>query len=399
VDTTSRQYNWYGEYIETAKRGEASYSLAKFYNHNGNATLNLNYKYNRHSISLNNVLTTFDRKSEDRLAIEGSISATDTFPKLTTKNVTGLSYKFDCNKHWNISLFAKNYLQYTKGPKNISTTSSAKYELFSETVSTTGYGAATTYFFKDLQFKLSYENTYRLPTSNEMFGDEDLEGSNASLKAEHSDNYNINVSYDKTFNRTHSLFIDAGFMYRDIQDYIRRVPEYAHGTASYENHGHVSNIGYNGEIRYSYKRWLTIGGNFTYQELINQEKYKSGSATVVSTSYKSRVPNVPYLFGNGDCNVFLAHVGGKENSLNIGYNILYVKEFPLRWGTNGQYDSKDLIPSQCSHDVNLTYSIKNGKYNVSVECRNLTDERMYDNFSLQKPGRSFSAKFRYFFSK
>ncbi|MDR3266183.1 MAG: hypothetical protein LBT24_01250, partial [Tannerella sp.] len=341
----------------------------------------------------------FDRKSEDRLAIEGSINATDTFPKVTTKNVTGLSYKFDCNKYWNLSLFAKNYLQYTKGPKNTSTTTAAKYELFSETVSTAGYGAATTYLLKDLQFKLSYEKTYRLPTSNELFGDEDLEGSNAVLKPEHSNNYNINIGYNKMFDRVHSLYVDAGFMYRDIRDYIRRVPEYAHGTASYENHGHVSNIGYNGEIRYSYKRWLTVGGNFTYQELVNQEKYKSGSATVVSTSYKSRVPNVPYLFGNGDCSVFLAHLGGKENSLNIGYNILYVKEFPLRWGTNGQYDSKDLIPAQLSHDINLTYAVKNGKYNVSVECRNLTDERMYDNFSLQKPGRSFSAKFRYFFSR
>jgi outer membrane cobalamin receptor len=400
VDTASRQYNWHGEYIETSKKGEGNYSLAKFHNHNGSVTASLRYKYNRHSISLNNVLTAFDRKSEDRLALEETVNATDTFPKITAKNVSGLSYKFDYNKHWNISLFAKNYMQYTKGPRNVSTTTNSyKYELFSNTVSTTGYGAATTYLLNDLQFKLSCERTYRLPTDRELFGDEDLEKSNTGLKPEHSNNYNLNVSYDKTFNKTHSLFVDACFMYRDIRDYIRRVVESMHSTASFENHGHVSNIGYNGEIRYSYRRWLSIGGNFTYQNLVNREKYKSGSATVVSTSYKSRVPNVPYLFGNGDCNVFLAHVGGKENSLNIGYNILYVKEFPLRWGTNGQYDSKDLIPSQLSHDVNLTYAIKNGKYNVSVECRNLTDERMYDNFSLQKPGRSFSVKVRYFFSK
>jgi hypothetical protein len=381
------------------RKGEANYSFAKFYNNNGSVTLNLNYKYNRHGFSLNNVLTTFDRKSEDRLALEGTINATDTFPKTTTKNVTGLAYKYDYNEHWNISLFAKNYMQYTKGPKNISTaTNSYKYELFSHRLSIRGYGAATTYLLNDFQLKLSYEKTYRLPTDRELFGDEDLEKSNAVLKPEHSNNYNLNVSYDKTFNKTHSLFVDAGFMYRDIRDYIRRALEDMHGTASFENHGHVSNIGYNGEIRYSYKHRLSVGGNFTYQELINQEKYKSG-ATVVSTSYQSRVPNVPYLYGNGDLSLFLAHIGGKENTLNIGYNTLYVHPFPLRWGTNGEYASKDIIPSQFSHDVNLTYAIKNGKYNVSVECRNLTDERMYDNFSLQKPGRSFSAKFRYFFSK
>jgi outer membrane receptor protein involved in Fe transport len=399
VDTTSRQYSWSGDYIETAKRGEASYSLAKFYNHNGSATANLSYRRNRHSLSLNSVLTTFDRKSEDRLALEGTLSATDTFPKVTTKNVAGLSYKLDYSKHWNISLFAKNYLQLTTGPKNTSTTTSAKYEQFSETLSTIGYGAATTYLFWDMQLKLSYEKTYRLPTANELFGDEDLEGSNAVLRPEHSNSYNLSLSYDKTFGNTHVLFVDAGFMYRDIRDYIRRVPEYSHGTASYENHGHVSNIGFNGELRYSYKRWLSIGGNFTYQSLINQERYKSGSATVVSTSYLSRVPNVPYLFGNGDCSLLIARLGGKQNALHVGYNLLYVYQFPLRWGTNGEYASKDIIPSQLSHDISLSYAIQNGRYNVALECRNLTDERMYDNFSLQKPGRSFSAKLRYFFSK
>jgi hypothetical protein len=44
----------------------------------------------------------------------------------------------------------------------------------------------------------------------------------------------------------------------------------------------------------------------------------------------------------------------------------------------------------------LTYALKNGKYNISVECRNLTNETAYDNFRLQKPGRAFFTKFRYY---
>ena len=35
-----------------------------------------------------------------------------------------------------------------------------------------------------------------------------------------------------------------------------------------------------------------------------------------------------------------------------------------------------------------------GRYNLSVECRNFTDEKLYDNFSLQKAGRAFYAKVR-----
>ncbi|MDR3251927.1 MAG: TonB-dependent receptor plug domain-containing protein [Tannerella sp.] len=401
VDTLARQYNWYGQYRETGRKGESNYSLAKYYNNNGSITLNVNYKISdRHGISLNNVLTAFDRITSNPLAMEGTINATDTFPKVTVKNVSGAAYRFDYSRRWNASLFIKNYTQYTKGPRNISTTTNSyNYELFDNTLGTTGYGAATTYIIKDIQLKASYEKTYRLPTSNELFGNEDLEKSNTVLRPENSNNYNFNLSYEKIFIRQHSVFIDGGVMYRDINDYIRRVVENMHNTAAFENHGHVTNAGYSGEVRYAYKRLVSAGANVTYQNLVNREKYKSGTSSVVSTSYLSRVPNVPYIYGNGDIGIFLAGVGRRNNTLSIGYNTLYVHEFPLRWGTNGAYDTKDMIPAQFSHDANITYSVDNGRYNLSLECRNITDERMYDNFSLQKPGRSFSVKARYFFSK
>ena len=53
-----------------------------------------------------------------------------------------------------------------------------------------------------------------------------------------------------------------------------------------------------------------------------------------------------------------------------------------------------MVPTQFSHNLTLTYSLDNGRYNFSVECRNFTDENLYDNFSLQKAGRAFYAKVR-----
>jgi hypothetical protein len=47
--------------------------------------------------------------------------------------------------------------------------------------------------------------------------------------------------------------------------------------------------------------------------------------------------------------------------------------------------------------VALSYSIHHGRYNVSVECKNLTDEKLYDNFSLQKAGRAVYGKVRIHF--
>lgn len=53
-----------------------------------------------------------------------------------------------------------------------------------------------------------------------------------------------------------------------------------------------------------------------------------------------------------------------------------------------------IVPRQFAHNLSLAYSIASGRYNVSLECRNLTDANLYDNFSLQKPGRAFYAKVR-----
>lgn len=40
-----------------------------------------------------------------------------------------------------------------------------------------------------------------------------------------------------------------------------------------------------------------------------------------------------------------------------------------------------------------------GRYNVSLECRNFTNEKLYDNFSLQKAGRAFYGKVRIYLGR
>src|SRR5699024_3625339 len=113
----------------------------------------------------------------------------------------------------------------------------------SRSFNASGYGLASTYFLnEDIQLKASYEKTYRLPTTNELFGDEVLETGEASLKAESSQNVNFNISYNHTFYETHTFYVDAGFIYRNIGDYIRRQIEQRYGGAFYTNHGRVRNL-------------------------------------------------------------------------------------------------------------------------------------------------------------
>lgn len=105
------------------------------------------------------------------------------------------------------------------------------------------------------------------------------------------------------------------------------------------------------------------------------------------------MPNVPYLFANGDIAYYKHNLGAKGNTLTVSYDNFFVKKFPLRSEVLGSA-GKSYVPTQFSHNASISYSMKEGKYNLSVECINLTDAKLYDNFSLQKAGRAIYGKVR-----
>ena len=147
-------------------------------------------------------------------------------------------------------------------------------------------------------------------------------------------------------------------------------------------------------LHYYYKDVASIGGNFSLQNTRDRERLNSIGAE--SVTYGDRVPNLPYTFGGADASYTFKHVLGKANRLTIGWNMRYVHRFFRSWASEG---AKLYVPEQWSHDANLVYAIQGGRYNVSIEANNFTNALLYDNYSLQKPGRSFSIKFRYVFYK
>lgn len=398
VDTAHYKYNWLGEKSPLNTPGEQSRQYSRAENDNWNATATLNYRPSRiHLFTLNHVLSTFRRNNTSLLAAEAQ---TDPIAKQTRKNITGLSYRLMPSDRWNLSAFGKYYRQYVAGPMAEDNTGS-NYMRTSRTVSSWGYGAAGTYFILDgLQAKLSYERAYRLPTIEEMFGDEDLESGQISLRPESSHNLNFNLSYSKTLGR-HSLYVEGGLVYRNTHDYIQRnVQDLSGGkeNATYINYGNVLTKGYNLSARYSLGRWLSLGGNYTRMDVRDNERYQIGSTgtSVENLGYRSRMPNVPYRFADFDASLFWHGLGGKDNLLTLTYDNQWTHSFSYYSEVIGS-SSDYIVPDQFSHNLSLSYSLKNGRYNFSVECRNLTDADLYDNFSLQKPGRAFYGKVRVYF--
>ncbi len=280
-------------------------------------------------------------------------------------------------------------------------TSSAQdvYELTSRSVDYLGYGAAGTWFLPiGFQLKASYEKAYRLPTIEEMFGDEDLEVGDIALKPESSHNLNFNLSYNSSFG-SRTIYAEAGLIYRDTRDYIQRNIMALSGgksAATYVNYGKVSTLGVNISARYNFSRWLSVGGNFTQMNVRDNMKTAQGS-TVPNLAYRQRMPNLPYMFADSDVYFYWHGLGAKGNVLTFTYDNQYTHSFCYYTANIGSNNSDYIVPDQFAHNITISYGIKQGRYNFSFECRNLTNAKLYDNFSLQKAGRAFYGKIRIYF--
>lgn len=392
VDTAAYEYNWLGDKKLMNTRGEQSYQYSRADNDNWNSTLTLNYRIGKaHFITFNNVFNAFRRENTSLLTKE---EQTDPIEKRTRKNISGLSYRLMMSERWNFSAFAKQYLQYVSGPQATDANNS-DFVRTDRKVSSTGYGAAGTFFvIPSLQIKLSYEKAYRLPTIEEMFGDEDLEMGDVSIRPENSDNINLNISYNKTFGK-HSVYVEGGLVYRDTKDYIQRnIADLSGGkmAATYINYGKVLTKGVNASVRYGFSNRLSIGGNFTRMDVRDNQEMAIGT-NQPNLAYKERMPNIPYMFADSDINLYWHNLFEKGNTLTFTYDNQYLHSFSYYSQVIGS-SSDYIVPNQFSHNISLSYSMKKGRYNISFECRNLTDEKLYDNFSLQKAGRAFYGKLR-----
>ena len=396
VDEEARRYSWTGEYEPMVTRGESQLQNTIFEGKTGYITSHLDYQLTeKHSFQLTHTFSNYTRRNKNMLITNYTLDS-DFMRRVNEKNISGFSYKFTPSERWNILAFGKYYNTAVTGPVIISGQGSrAVYEEETHHTQAWGYGGATTYqLLKPLQAKISYEKSFRLPTDTELFGDGDLEIGNYKLKPENSDNLNVNLSYQPVF-KAHSLLVEAGFAYRYIKDYIIRSIISAganEGSAGSRNHGKVLNMGVDATLRYFYKDIFSVGGNLSYMNLRNKEEFtETGRPSAI---YNDRLPNMPYLFGNADATCNIGSLIAKRDKLSLNYNLFFTEEFFTSWQSEG---TKIKVPRQLSHDVSLTYYTPNKRLSLSVEAKNITDELLYDNYSLQKAGRAFYAKLSYRF--
>jgi outer membrane receptor protein involved in Fe transport len=396
VDTAQVKYNWRGETHPLNSPGEQSLLHSRADNHNLNGTAKVDYTFRRtHTFTFSHTINAFERSNTSLLA---KVEQQDAIKKRTAKHISGLSYVWTPSPKLTLSAFGKFYSVRVQGPVAVDanatsfTTSERRHQHW-------GYGTAAAYTLplKGLSVKASYEKALRLPTIEELFGDEDLEQGAIGIRPELSHNANLSFIYNVR-QKHHDLFAELGFIVRDTRDYIQRnIVSLSGGkqAASYVNYGKVMTKGMNLSLRYQYANLFNVGGHFTQMDARDNMRTMMGTSAE-NLLYKDRMPNLPYQFADFDATVHWQNFCGKGNKLSLTYEAQYTHAFSYYASRIGANHNDYIVPTQWAHHTTLSLTLRDGHYNLALECRNLTDARLYDNFSLQKPGRAVYAKLRIF---
>lgn len=252
--------------------------------------------------------------------------------------------------------------------------------------------------------RLSYENTYRLPEQDELFGDNNFIVPNFDLLPEQSNN--INVGYNFTATKWN---IDLHTYYRNTKNLIR-LKDLNQCQATFLNLDQVEGIGIELEVDYRPLENLTLSGNLTWNDfrlksskdhLLNNQHYKN-----------ARIANMPFYYGNLSIAYDFKNTLYPQDNLSLYWHYSYVHQYYLDfiekqfepdgflglWGTS-KINTNRIIPVQHLNNLGLSYRlpIRNQEIALGMEVKNIFNHDIYNEFKMQSPGRNYRFKITYIF--
>ncbi len=400
IDTVYRKYNWNGEFIKSSRneitgrarslrhfkrpltvvRADLKYFFSSPFGGDGRgASINLSYALNR---------TGNDRWDDVDKSFE---PAND----VLAKHIIGLSYEQQLfGGRWSNTFFLKDYINYLSIEQtDIPSVTGSRDMEGSSTKNSLGGGAAIrVQVFKPLALKMSYEHSVRLPLARELLGNGTTIYANVALEPEKSEN--LNAAIFGTFQSDdHTLSYEVNGFLRRVDNFIQPQVSEKEGMMQYVNVPAVHIKGLEGELRYDWRQRLQVVGNVTWQDARDRMKLKSDGKP--SVTYNNHVPNRPWFYASAEVKYDLLSLFSRTSShLYLGIDYQWVHWFFLSWEGYGALDTKARIPEKNIFGAQATYTWKDNRYSLSVSCENVFDRTVYDNYKLQKPGRTLFAKFR-----
>ncbi|MCC9017877.1 TonB-dependent receptor [Flavobacterium lipolyticum] len=400
TDTSSYKYNWTGKPIGTVdgelggiRSGKSIYS---FQDRTQLARINFVYHLKENQeVNLNYVFTGTRRKGSDVIA-EADWTIPLRQPQDLNKHIAGLSYEISSFEDRWKNIFFTKYFAYEANAVVFDYNGGSSKETFYQNTKDNAWAFGYTSKWllpKDYTIKFSAENTARLPEAVELLGNGNTIVNAPDLQPERS--FNVNASLQKTIRNTvQNVNFGLNVFFRDTKNLIWLTEGDLMGTARYENLGKIRTLGVEVEANYARKQWLETSFNFTYQDIRNMQRFEGNGAP--NHVYRDRLRNTPYVMANAEARLFLDEMFQMKPKISFFVSTHYVHQYYLGWPSLGEAREKMYIPTQFVQDAGLGYTFGNGRYSANFACRNILDKQVYDNYLLQKPGRFFSLKLRYF---
>ena len=396
VDTTYRKYNWDGGFTKSSRNeiNGRSRTLRHYKRPLTIGRADLRYRFSDvHMLNLSYALnrTGNDRWDERDKSFE---PAND----VLAKHIIGLSYNqslFD--GRLNNTFFVKDYINHVRIKQtDIPTVTGSREVQGTNTTNYWGGGAGIRFQLAEpLSAKVSYEHSVRLPLSRELLGNGSTIYANVALEPEKSENYNAGL-FGTLKNDVHTFSYEVNGFLRKVDNFIQPQVSEKEGMMQYVNVPAVHIKGVEGELRYDCMQRLQVVGNVTWQDARDRQRFKSDGKE--SVTYNNHVPNRPWFFASAEVRYDLGHLVShlipQTTHFYLGLDYQWVHWFYLSWEGYGALDTKARIPEKNIFGAQATYSWCRNRYSLSVNCDNLFDHTVYDNYKLQKPGRTLFAKFR-----
>lgn len=361
-----------------------------------NERINLDYKFStNHSLNLNTLINYAQRQPNDDIASQHAGFIIGGFPSKKTSVVSGLTWEAKLFGRKLTNMFSAKYFHLHSEIEDLTS-----YEIIeapkkkSNMTSQIGWIEAMKYEpFRGFHLKASYQRAIRLPNSQELFGDGIITFPATGLKPEKSHNFNLGFLIDKNdvLGLSRLQFEVNGF-YMQVSDMIKLMKQ--HMAAGYVNAEKVHIKGIETELKLDISPTVYAYGNLTYQDVRDVLDYLPGTQAPNPTK-GLRLPNIPYLFANFGAEYHSDRLF-KNWYVKAFWDGKFTEEFFYFWELTEL--QKRRIPRSFVNDIGLLLTYKN-KYSIALECHNLMNKEVWDQFRQPLAGRTFHLKFRYVFSK
>ncbi|ADV49854.1 TonB-dependent receptor [Cellulophaga algicola DSM 14237] len=407
-DTAAAAYSWSGrraidfrgnEYEYTwGSQQEGGPTLAKIERKVASIRTGVSYTINaHHKVLANHSYSGIDREDSD--ALQSVLENTFKGTRDLHKNIYALTYELTAfDQKLKASFFGKYYYQKTISidpaiEEGENGTDVIVDEIVSSTNKDEGYGFATSYaIIPNITLLASAEKAIRLPDETEVFGnDGDNVIANTSIRPEKSKNYNLGIRFGMFKLNKHQFTVSTNFFTRNITDRIGLPIETSLNVDDeliiYVNQGNAKSKGIDAQLNYTYHN--NLGVNFTIS------RFDLTTTSGAGTEFD--IPNTPFFTMNGSLRYLFKNVVQKKSRLSLFYSIYFTDDFSYltNQGSNTVGDDFFKVPEQLSQDLGLSYAFPNKKFVMSFDIKNIFDKPVYDNLSVQKPGRAFYLKLNY----